>query len=92
MLPCHKPDGLTDELFGFDNAKVHSGITGRKKESVKRHGWRDPSGQGRVYSVFPLCRLSRRPGLKENGFNGYLHIPLSTYSNFLNSCVKPGYW
>ena len=68
MLPCHKPDGLTDEWFGFDNAKVHSGITGRKKESVKRHGWRDPSGQGCVYSGFPLCRLSRRPGLREDGF------------------------
>lgn len=55
---------------------MHEGLTGKKKESVKRHGWRDPSGQGCV-SDFPLCRLSRCPGLKEDGFNGYLRIPLS---------------
>ncbi|WP_422766336.1 hypothetical protein, partial [Pseudomonas aeruginosa] len=38
----------------------------RKTKSVERQGWRDPSEQGRV-SGFPLCRLSRRPGLKEDG-------------------------
>ncbi len=42
-LPCHNPDDLTDELFGFDNVKVHSGITGKKKESVQRHGWSEPN-------------------------------------------------
>ena len=41
-LPCHKPDDSADELFGFDNVKVHSGITG-KKESVQRHGWSEPN-------------------------------------------------
>ncbi|WP_368889110.1 hypothetical protein [Morganella morganii] len=34
---------------------------------MKRQGWRDPSVQGRV-SVFPLCRLSRLLGQKEDGF------------------------
>ncbi|EML9903546.1 hypothetical protein [Morganella morganii] len=29
--------------------------------------WCDPGGQGRV-SGFPLCRLSRRPGQKEDDF------------------------
>ncbi|EGT3610194.1 hypothetical protein [Morganella morganii] len=46
----------------------------------------------------PATRMAsgkRCPGLKEDGFilsglDGY--PPLSTYSNFLNSCVKPGYW
>ncbi|WP_220730751.1 hypothetical protein [Morganella morganii] len=31
--PCHKPDDFTDELFGFDNVKIHSGITGKKRKA-----------------------------------------------------------
>ena len=33
LPPCHKPDDFTDELFGFDNVKIHSGITGKKRKA-----------------------------------------------------------
>ncbi len=59
-ISWRKPDYLADESFGFYSTKVHPGVAGKKTESVKRHGWRDPSGQGCV-SVFPFYRLFPRP-------------------------------
>ncbi|EPE1460456.1 hypothetical protein ACSGR4_000001, partial [Morganella morganii] len=57
----------TGSIFCLHNTLCRRQMLRRKTKSVKRQGWRDPSEQGCV-SVFPLCRLSRCPGLKENGF------------------------